>query len=518
MAPPSLTDCGQGVLICNSGVGYDGPSGVGTPNGINAFKPSRQRKGGGPEAPLTEECAGTTFTATGKVCGTLNPNSNTKAGYYFAYNKGVNCTGGKETPLQAEQQGEHSHVSGELYGLEAGVQYSYCLVATDTSGETTGQTLTITTEPAAPKPPQTSPATNITTDAATLEGKLGPQPIATSWYFQYAPQFTCTSEHTSSTADQQDTTPSEVDEVSAAVAGLQPGTVYNICLVASNKVGFTVGSETWFMTKPLAPSIEHVTAQSTKTEATLEGTVNPNAQQATCEFVYGTSESYGSSVPCEKGLGNEGEQVLAIAHIANLAPGVMYRYQLRVQNEIGGSSPSEGKGTVTTQAMSIPGEPSGKETPSTPPAGTPIVTTLTPVGIPTTPITTPTTPSTGGVALAGAAIAVQGGRTAVMRLECLGSAGCRGKLTLSAKIASKARGRKKPARTVRIGIVSFSIPGDETKTVRIRLDAAGRVLLAADHARLSATLTILELVSSRENIERKVVQLVEEGAHDKTET
>ncbi len=36
----SPVDCGAGAWICNATVGYDGPTGVGTPNGINAFLPS----------------------------------------------------------------------------------------------------------------------------------------------------------------------------------------------------------------------------------------------------------------------------------------------------------------------------------------------------------------------------------------------------------------------------------------------------------------------------------------------
>jgi len=516
MSPLSLTDCGQGTLICNTAVGYDGPTGVGTPNGIDAFKPARQLKAGGPEAPLTEACARTIFTATGKVCGTLNPGSNTKVGYYFAYNKGASCTGGKETPLQAEQQGEGIHVSGELFGLEADTHYSYCLVATDASGETTGQTLTLTTEPAAPKPPQTSPATNITTDSATLEGRLGPQPIATSWSFHYAPEFTCTWEHASTTAEQQDTEPGEVDEVSAAVSSLQPGTYYNVCLVAKNRIGSTIGWELSFLTEPAAPRIESVSAQSTGTEATIEAKTNPDAQAATCEVQYGTSEAYGSTAPCKEGLGNNGERVLASAHISNLAPGSTYYFQVIAENEKGKSSPSEGKGTVTTQPMSTPGGPSGEEKTSTPPTGSPIASTVSPVVIPTTPITT-TTPRTGSVSLAGTAVMVQGGRTLLVKLNCLGDAICRGKLTLTAKVTIKAKGKKGTStRAMTIGIASFSIPGDETKTVRIKLDAAGRVLLKANHARLSATLSILELAPSPENTERNVVQLVEEKAHDKT--
>jgi hypothetical protein len=38
----SPLDCGAGVWICNATTGYDGPTGVGTPNGLGAFKPSEE--------------------------------------------------------------------------------------------------------------------------------------------------------------------------------------------------------------------------------------------------------------------------------------------------------------------------------------------------------------------------------------------------------------------------------------------------------------------------------------------
>jgi hypothetical protein len=83
---------------------------------------------------------------------------------------------------------------------------------------------------------------------------------------------------------------------------------------------------------------------------------------------------------------------------------------------------------------------------------------------------------------------------------------------LTAKIASRAKG-KKPARTsaittTTIGTVSFSIAGDETKAVRVGLNAAGRALLKADHGRCSASLAILELAPGAENTQRETVRLV----------
>ncbi len=42
MEPLSPLDCGAGVLICNAAPGYDGPTGVGAPNGIAAFVPGSE--------------------------------------------------------------------------------------------------------------------------------------------------------------------------------------------------------------------------------------------------------------------------------------------------------------------------------------------------------------------------------------------------------------------------------------------------------------------------------------------
>ncbi len=42
LSPLSPLDCGKGVLICDAAPGYDGPTGVGAPNGIAAFKPGTE--------------------------------------------------------------------------------------------------------------------------------------------------------------------------------------------------------------------------------------------------------------------------------------------------------------------------------------------------------------------------------------------------------------------------------------------------------------------------------------------
>ncbi len=50
----SPLDCGEGVWICNATFGYDGPTGVGTPDGLAAFKPVAG-SGGEPHTTTPEE-------------------------------------------------------------------------------------------------------------------------------------------------------------------------------------------------------------------------------------------------------------------------------------------------------------------------------------------------------------------------------------------------------------------------------------------------------------------------------
>ena len=116
----------------------------------------------------------------------------------------------------------------------------------------------------------------------------------------------------------------------------------------------------------------------------------------------------------------------------------------------------------------------------------------TPPASSTTPATTTppaATAATGSVSLAGSTIDVQASGKAAVKLTCAGTVTCAGKLTLTAK--TKGKGRKK-AKTETIGTAGFSIPTNSTATVKLTLNAAGRALVKAAHARLSVTLTILK--------------------------
>ena len=151
-----------------------------------------------------------------------------------------------------------------------------------------------------------------------------------------------------------------------------------------------------------------------------------------------------------------------------------------------------------------------------------------PVAAPTPAVVQP--PGKGSVSLADTGVTVQGAGVALVKLECRGSETCSGKLTLSAKIpatskgAAKAKGKKRRSQTsttATIGTASFSVAGDEVKTVRVELDAAARAALSSDRGRLSAGLAILELAPNPANIQTATVQLVQQKtrakAHGKRE-
>jgi Subtilase family len=354
MVPLSPEDCGSGALICSAAAGYDGPSGVGTPDGIGAFAPVRvgMHGAGSPEAPLTEACGEPIGSSEAKACGTLDPHVDATVGYRFAYNKGTSCLGGRETALAPESLRADAAVSAELTGLEPDTEYAYCLIATDTYGETEGSTVTFATGPTAPHAPATLAAAEIATETATLEGRLTAERSPSTWYFEYAPGGSCSAAGVSRTPEAQDAHPDEPTEVRAAAIDLEPGTEYSACLIAKNTAGASAGSPISFTTKAIPPKVVSVAlvGQPGAREATIEGHVLPGAQHAKCELEYGSTEAYGIDVPCGEDLAGSGDSgAAAVVHVTGLEPGAAYDYRLIVENSSGPSAPGEGTGTFTTQ-------------------------------------------------------------------------------------------------------------------------------------------------------------------------
>ena len=99
----------------------------------------------------------------------------------------------------------------------------------------------------------------------------------------------------------------------------------------------------------------------TATSATLNAAVNPNGEEvAECEFQYGTTTAYGSSLPCTPSPGSGREPVAVSASLTGLAANAVYHFRVVATNPTGTaygsdqtvSMPADVPPTVTTEAPS----------------------------------------------------------------------------------------------------------------------------------------------------------------------
>src|SRR6266496_380099 len=121
----------------------------------------------------------------------------------------------------------------------------YCAQAPPTPTPTPTPTHTPTpTATATPTPVvTTSPATNVASFSATLNGSLNPHGLATTVYFEYG----TTTSYGSTTANQTKTG-NTYQNVAASISGLAAITAYHFRIVATNSAGTAYGSDRSFAT------------------------------------------------------------------------------------------------------------------------------------------------------------------------------------------------------------------------------------------------------------------------------
>jgi len=337
-----------------------------------------------PEAPvITGIEAGKPSEAT--FHGVVNPNvAPTEAGFYeFVYRATTEgtCKGAGELKAPAApamfagiSQGEE--VGAEtVTGLKPDTEYAVCLLAyndakTESTPSAPASTFTTTPEPPVTEAPAPGEVKGTT---AVLHGTLNPVKVGEAGTYEFYAQQSateCGREH--GTPEPAGTmTGAKEQHVSATVTGLQPLREYTVCLVAINKAGEAAsGSQIHFTTTAAPATIDSLSASHIKSsEATLEGTVNPNNQLNECHFQYvDEAEFLGSggfaapgtvTLPCSpeqlKGYGEqtvsptktevkEGNIVTVPAPIGGLTQGTEYHYRIVTKN---------GKGEEATEAKTF---------------------------------------------------------------------------------------------------------------------------------------------------------------------
>jgi sugar lactone lactonase YvrE len=197
----------------------------------------------------------------------------------------------------------------------------------------------------------TGEATDETRTSATLSGTVSAAdgPAATC-VFQYvndagfkAERFKGASSAPCSPAGPF--TGDDEEAVSAELSGLEVGTTYHYRLLASNENGSN--SETGEPTFQTLPAVNLASGKAsgvTPTEATLNGTVNPEGIAVeSCSFEYGVFDkgnptTYGQTIPCVETLGQIGTGTSPVpvhADLAGLTTNTDYHFRLVASNSFG---------------------------------------------------------------------------------------------------------------------------------------------------------------------------------------
>ncbi len=170
---------------------------------------------------------------------------------------------------------------------------------------------------------------------------------------------------TQTTPQPADSTQSSFSDVSCTAA--------NACTAVGQYLDSTAGptgayrtlAERWdgtnWTTQPTADAALAGTGSATNitySTAELNGTVYPGAASTTCSFEYGTTSSYGSTIPCAQSTGPGAASVAVSADLTGLSPNTTYYFTLVATNPAGGMTYTPGPASFTTLATSG-GSPGG---------------------------------------------------------------------------------------------------------------------------------------------------------------
>ncbi|MEW6143349.1 MAG: hypothetical protein AB1597_09415 [Chloroflexota bacterium] len=228
--------------------------------------------------------------------------SATEVAVFFDY--GTAPTYGTSTPFKVMSAA--GSFSANITGLNPGTTYYFRARANGgASGAASGNAMTFTTTtPPAPPSVTTGEASNITADAATLNGNLTAlgAAAAVKVSFEYGP----TAVYGSTTPPQEK---NAAGAFSAALSGLSPNTLYHFRAKADGgDKGVSYGESLTFTTKAAAtaapPTVVTGTASNvTVNSATLNGNLTALGAATTVKvsFEYGPTTTYGSATqPGEK--------------------------------------------------------------------------------------------------------------------------------------------------------------------------------------------------------------------------
>jgi phosphodiesterase/alkaline phosphatase D-like protein len=188
---------------------------------------------------------------TATLHGAFNPRG-TETTYHFEYRKQGVAAWTARPEAAARSGRQNVPVSVQLTGLDPATDYEYRLIATNAVGNHASNPVgTFTTAAAPVQPPLEAPAaatggsSDVTETTASIDGSVDPHGAATTYWFEYgtSPALGQSTPEVSAGAG------SGAVAANAALAGLEPGTIYRYRVVARNATGTTHGSQRIFTTR-----------------------------------------------------------------------------------------------------------------------------------------------------------------------------------------------------------------------------------------------------------------------------
>jgi hypothetical protein len=181
----------------------------------------------------------------------------------------------------------------------------------------------------------TTAAASIDPNNETVNGTINPGGTAATFHFEYG----LDTSYGSSTAETSAGSGSADAPVTDTATGLAPNTQYHVRLVGSNDSGTIYGNDVLFTTDPAPPAASGPIATAiTATEATLNGTINPNGTATTVHFDYRLvgGSTYASTADEVIAAGTV-DTAMTPVPLTGLTPGTAYEFHVVANNGIGGT-------------------------------------------------------------------------------------------------------------------------------------------------------------------------------------
>jgi len=233
-------------------------------------------------APSVSTGSATSVTSNSATLnGTVNPNGASTI-YYFEY--GITTAYGATSITTSAGSGTSDVlVNANITGLSESTTYHYRLVATNSIGTTSGSDQTFVTSPSVPTV-TTGSATLITSDTATLRGKVNPNGSSTEAYFEYG----TTTSYEFSTPSEDIGSGSSSVTVNATISDLISDTTYHYRLTAINSTGTSSGADMTFYTAIIYVSSDGTCGGNTPCYTTIQGATDAADSGSIIKIAEGT--------------------------------------------------------------------------------------------------------------------------------------------------------------------------------------------------------------------------------------